>query len=84
MIPDQALVSDQSQKFVWVVSADGRAEYRKVTPGPLNDGLRVIREGLKPDDRVVALGLQSVRPGIKVEAKEEPASKFVTGGEQTK
>ncbi|MGI8891130.1 MAG: efflux RND transporter periplasmic adaptor subunit [Chthoniobacterales bacterium] len=83
LIPDQAIVSDQSQKFVWVVGADNKAEYRKVKPGPMIDQLRVIREGLKPNDRVIVLGLQSARAGIEVKPKEEPASKFVpdAGGE---
>lgn len=77
LIPDQAIVSDQSQKFVWVVGADHKTEYRKVKPGPMIDKLRVIREGLKPNDRVIVLGLQSARAGIEVNAKEEPADKFV-------
>ena len=77
LIPDQAIVSDQSQKFVWVVGADKNAEYRKVTPGPMIDHLRVIRNGLKPGELVVVLGVQSVRAGAAVDAKEEPASKFV-------
>ncbi len=78
LIPDQSIVSDQSQKFVWVVEADGTAKYRTVAPGPMIDGLRVIRQGLKPNEPVVALGLQSVRAGSKVKAEEAPASKFIT------
>ena len=66
LIPDEAILSDQSQKFVWVIGPDNKSEYRKVKPGPLNEGLRVIREGLKPNERVVVLGLQSVHPGIVV------------------
>jgi membrane fusion protein, multidrug efflux system len=82
LIPDQAIVSDQSQKFIWVVGADDKVEYRKVNPGPMIDGLRVIRDGLKPDERVIVLGLQSARADIKVNPVEEPASKFViTDGE---
>ena len=79
LIPDEAVVSDQSQKFVWVVNADSKAEYRKVTPGPLNGGLRVVREGLKPNERVIVLGLQNVRPGIAVKAEEKPIQDFVAG-----
>ncbi|MBA3962643.1 MAG: efflux RND transporter periplasmic adaptor subunit [Chthoniobacterales bacterium] len=79
LIPDEAVVSDQSQKFVWIVNAENKAEYRKVKPGPLNDGLRVMSEGLKPNERVIVLGLQNVRPGIAVEAKEEPIQNFVAG-----
>ena len=81
LIPDQALVSDQSQKFVWVVNAENKAEYRKIKPGPLNEGLRIIREGLKPNERVVVLGLQSVRPGIAVDAQEEPIQNFTVAAD---
>ena len=80
LVPDEAVVSDQSQKFVWVVGADKKATYRKVKPGPLNDGLRIIREGLHPNELVVVLGLQSVRPGASVEAKEEPIQNFTVAG----
>ena len=82
LIPDQAIVSDQSQKFVWVLEDEGAAKYRTVVPGPMIDGLRVIRTGLKADEPVVVLGLQSVRAGIKVKAQEAPAAKFITTDEQ--
>ncbi|HEY1582439.1 MAG TPA: efflux RND transporter periplasmic adaptor subunit [Chthoniobacterales bacterium] len=82
LIPDQSIVSDQSQKFVWVIDPNDDAKYRTVVPGPMIDGLRVIRKGLQPNERVVALGLQSVRAGIKVNAEEAPASKFITTDEQ--
>ncbi len=82
LIPDQSIVSDQSQKFVWVVAADGTPKYQTVVPGPMIDGLRVIRSGLKPNDPVIVLGLQSVRPGVKVKAEEAPANKFYTSDEQ--
>ena len=80
LVPDQAIVSDQSQKFVWVVGADSKVEYRKVKPGPMIDNLRIVREGLKPEDRVIVLGLQSARAGIEVKATEEPMGKFVADG----
>lgn len=80
LIPDQAVVSDQSQKFVWVVGAEDAVEYRKVTPGPMIEGLRVIRDGLKTGDLVIVLGVQSVRPGIKVQAQEESSEKFIASG----
>ncbi len=79
LIPDEAILSDQSQKYVWVIGADNKSEYRKVKPGPLNGGLRVIREGLKPNERVVVLGLQSVHPGIVVAPEEKPIKDFVVG-----
>ncbi len=73
LIPDQAVVADQSQKFVNVVKPDGTVEYRKVTLGPLIDGLRVVREGVAAGDRVVTRGLQRLRPGTRVDAKDDVA-----------
>ena len=72
LLPDEALGTDQSRKFVFVVDADGKAQYRAVTTGPLIDGLRVIRDGLTAQDSVIVSGMQRVRPGLKVEA--QPAS----------
>jgi len=72
LLPDDAIGTDQSQTFVWVVDAQGIAQYRRVTLGPLNDGLRIIREGLSPEDRVVVAGTQRVRQGAPVTAEERP------------
>jgi RND family efflux transporter MFP subunit len=69
LVSDEAVASDQSQKFVYVVDADGTARYRTIKIGPLVDGLRVVREGLTPDDWVVVAGLQRVKPGAKVDAQ---------------
>lgn len=69
LIPDRALGSDQSQKFVYVVGAEQKVEFRPVTIGPRHDGLRVISAGLKPDDRVIVEGLMRVRPGVVVDPK---------------
>ncbi len=66
LIPDSAILSDQSQKIVMAVKADGTVEPRVVRPGPLIDGLRVIREGLTGDDDIVIDGLLRARPGAKV------------------
>jgi RND family efflux transporter MFP subunit len=66
MIPDQAVGTDQGQKFIYVVNDQDAVEYRTVKLGPLIEGLRVVREGLKPKDWVVINGLMSVRPGAKV------------------
>ena len=48
------------------VGADNKIEYAPVKLGPLIDGLRVVREGLKADDVIVVKGLQQVRPGMPV------------------
>ncbi|MGI9087040.1 MAG: efflux RND transporter periplasmic adaptor subunit [Chthoniobacterales bacterium] len=83
LLPDQAIVSDQSQKFVWVVDGESKVEYRKVKPGPMIDGLRIIRDGLKPNESVIVLGLQSARAGIKVNATEKSPQDFAGGGQKT-
>jgi len=77
LIPDEAVGNDQAQKFVYVVDAENKAQYRTVTVGPLIDGLRVVREGLAPEDRVVISGLQRLRPGIVVDAQAVPAESTV-------
>jgi RND family efflux transporter MFP subunit len=76
LIPDSAIATDQSRKIVFVVRDDDTVEARAVTVGPLDDGLRVIREGLKPEDRVIVDGIQRARVGAKVSphaAKAAPA-----------
>jgi RND family efflux transporter MFP subunit len=66
LIPDQAVGTDQGQKFVYVVNGENTAEYKLVQLGPVVDGLRVVREGLRPEDWVIVNGLMTVRPGAKV------------------
>ena len=75
-ISEQALGSDQGQKFIYVINEKNEAVYRHVKTGKLEDGLRVIDEGLSPGERVVVAGLQRIRPGIKVTIKslEAPAT----------
>ena len=67
LLPDEAVGSDQAQKFVFVVDAENKAQYRAVKTGPVVDGLRVIREGLTPDDWVIVRGTQRARPGLMVD-----------------
>ncbi len=66
LLPDAAVATDQSRKIVFVVKDDNTVEAKPVTLGPLDEGLRVIREGLKPEDRVIVDGLQRARVGAKV------------------
>jgi membrane fusion protein, multidrug efflux system len=66
LVPDGAIASDQARRIVFVVKDDDTVEARQVVLGPMDDGLRVIREGLKAEDRVVVDGLQRVRVGAKV------------------
>jgi membrane fusion protein, multidrug efflux system len=73
LLPDTAIATDQSRKIVFVVKDDNTVEERPVTLGPLDEGLRVIREGLKPDDRVIVNGIQRARVGAKVTPQTAPA-----------
>ena len=67
LIDDSAVGTDLGNKFVYVLDKDHRIAYRKVTTGPLVDGLRVIEHGLDANDVVVVNGLQHVRPGMQVD-----------------
>lgn len=72
LIPDEAIGSDQSQRFVMIVNNQNTTEYRKVVLGPIVNGLRIIREGLKPEDWVIVKGLQrAIRPGVKIDPQRE-------------
>jgi RND family efflux transporter MFP subunit len=67
LVPDVALGSDQSGRYVLVVNGDNVVEQRKVQTGPVEGELRVIESGLKADDRVVIAGLLRAIPGQKVD-----------------
>ncbi|HEX8826832.1 MAG TPA: efflux RND transporter periplasmic adaptor subunit [Xanthobacteraceae bacterium] len=71
LIPDDAIASEQARKYVLVVDDTGVVRLKYVTLGQLDDGLRVINDGLVATDRVIVNGLMRVRPGIKVNAREE-------------
>ena len=68
-VSERALGFDQGQRYVLVVSAKNEVEYRRVTVGALDGQLRVIEEGVGPEDRVIVTGLQRVRPGVTVKPK---------------
>jgi RND family efflux transporter MFP subunit len=67
LVPDTALGADQGGRYLLVVNGDNVVEQRHVRTGPLDGGLRVIEDGLKPDDRVVIEGLLRVIPGQKAD-----------------
>ena len=69
-MPDSAIASDQASKIVFTVADDGTVGIKQVELGPIVDGLRVIRSGLAPTDRIVIEGLQRARPGQKVKAED--------------
>ncbi len=73
LIPDAAINTEQSRKYVLVVDDGSVARLKYVVPGQLDDGMRVIREGLAASDRVIVNGLMRARPGAKVAAQEEAA-----------
>jgi membrane fusion protein, multidrug efflux system len=70
VVPDSAVVLDQSQHVVMTVSADGTVVPTPVQTGDLRGGLRVIPSGLGPDDRVIIDGLVRASPGAKVAPQE--------------
>jgi RND family efflux transporter MFP subunit len=71
MLPDEAIGTDQTQRFAFVVNDQHTVEYRKVTLGPIIGGLRVIRDGLKPADWVIVNGVQRVRAGVQVDPQQQ-------------
>jgi RND family efflux transporter MFP subunit len=70
LIPDEAIIADQARKIVYVVDAEGTVSPRPVRLGALYRGLRVVREGLGPDDMVIVNGILRARPGAKVTPQE--------------
>jgi multidrug efflux system membrane fusion protein len=62
LIRDQAVGTDQSKKYVFVVTPENRVAYREVSLGPVIDGWRVVRSGLSKGERIVVEGLQKIRP----------------------
>src|SRR4051794_8993138 len=84
LIPDAAVATDQSRKIAFVVKEDNTVEARPVVLGPLDEGLRVIREGLKAEDHVIVNGLQRARVGAKVTPKmaQSPAHTEPPAGEK--
>jgi multidrug efflux system membrane fusion protein len=69
LVPERAIGTDQSKKFLFVVDK-GNAAFREVTLGESVDGQRVVRSGLNPGDRVIVDGIQHIAPGALVQAQE--------------
>jgi multidrug efflux system membrane fusion protein len=78
LISERAVGTDQDKKFVLVVDPQNKLDYRQIVLGDWADGLRIVRTGLKPGDRIVVNGLQHVRPGAVV--APEPVA--MASGEQ--
>jgi RND family efflux transporter MFP subunit len=66
LVNDSAIGTDQNVRYVFTVNPENKVEYRAVKLGPVVDGLRVVREGLKEGETIVVNGLQRVRPGVTV------------------
>lgn len=68
LLPDTAIVADQTNRIVYTVDSDGVVGIQRIVIGPIVDGLRVVRGGLTGEERVIVSGLQRARPGGKVTA----------------
>jgi RND family efflux transporter MFP subunit len=80
LVPDDAVGTEQARKFLLTVNADNTVVPKYVTLGQVtNDGLRVIKDGLGPDDRVMVNGLLRARPGQKVTPQEQGAAPAAPG-----
>ena len=82
LINDSAVGTDQTVRYVLVVSAGNKAEYRPVQLGPIVDGLRVVESGLASGETIVVNGLQRVRPGAQVQPQRVAMGEPPTGGER--
>jgi RND family efflux transporter MFP subunit len=71
LLPDEAIGSDQTQRFAFVVNDQHTVEYRQVALGPMIDGLRVVRDGIKPEEWVIVNGVQRVRTGATVDPQQQ-------------
>jgi len=69
LIPDEAIVTDQTRRLIYVVGREGKASTRNIETGPLIEGLRVVKSGLQPQDKVVLDGLARLQPGAAVRVK---------------
>jgi multidrug efflux system membrane fusion protein len=72
LVRDSAVGTDQDKKYVLRLAPDGTVQSQFVQLGPLVDGLRIIREGLKPGDKIVVNGTLKVRSGMQVKAEVTP------------
>jgi RND family efflux transporter MFP subunit len=73
LVEEKAIGTDQSQKFVMTLSPTNTVEYRSVKLGPVINGKRIVRSGLKSGEQIVVNGLQRVRPGMPVTPQEATA-----------
>src|SRR5262249_53495389 len=84
LVPDAAIGTEQARKYVLVVDGDNMVRQRYVTLGQISGDLRVIKDGLTPDDRVVVNGLMRARPNIKVKPQEQASPSAAATGPQVR
>lgn len=70
LVPDEAILTDQNRKLVYTVGRDGKTMQRVVETGPMVEGLRVIRTGLTPTEKIVIDGLARLQPGMPVTVRQ--------------
>jgi RND family efflux transporter MFP subunit len=76
LVSERAIGSDQSGRFLLVVNNENLVEKRNIRQGQLTDGMRVIEEGLDPEEWVIVNGLQRARPGGKVAPEQTDMAKL--------
>ena len=81
LVPTKSIAMDQQGRHVMVVGDDKKVSRRTVKLGPIQGDMTVIREGIKPNERVVTSGLQKIRPNTEVRIESDPVTK---DGEKTK
>lgn len=81
LIPDRIVNTDQDKKFVYIVNAENKAEYRAVTLGEVNENMRIVLDGLKPGDKVILNNLLKLRPDTPVQPTEAPLVEPVAAAE---
>ncbi len=70
LIDEKAIGTDLNNKYVLLVNAENQLEYRAVKLGEKINGLRIVREGLSANDKIVVNGLQRVMPNIQIDPKQ--------------
>ena len=80
LLPDEAIGTDQTNKFVYVVGDDGTVARRNVKLGRCMDGLRVVREGVAAGEWVITKGMQRARPAPERDAQARGADRVRGAG----
>jgi len=74
LIDDKVISSQQGLKYAFVVKPDNTVERRTLKTGPLFEGKRIVKRGLKDGEKVVSTRLQMLQPGMSVTPLPEPAA----------